>query len=161
MDDTFYAGLFSVESNGDLHLEKKVTLKQNGSVHITLEIPTNEELNEVTYTILETDKDGNPVDDDNTFKYTVTGQGEVTLNNDNRYTVTKEITNSLSSEATPTPNPNNGTTNRTTPNDTSGTTSRSVKTGDDTPIGVWVGILAAAIIVGGGAAYGVRRKKKK
>lgn len=163
VDDTFYAGLFSVESNGDLHLEKKVTLKQNGSVHITLELPTNEELNEVTYTILETDKDGNPVDDDNTFKYTVTGQGEVTLNNENRYTVTKEITNSLSSEATPTPtpNPNNGTTNKTAPNDTSGTTSRSVKTGDDTPIGVWVGILAAAIIVGGGAAYGVRRKKKK
>ena len=122
------------------------------------------------------DRDGNPVDDD-TFKYTVTGQGEVTLNNDNRYTVTKEITNSLSSEPTPiptvtpgtnhggndriTPIPNNGTAGGTAPNDTSGTARRSVKTGDDTPIGVWVGILAAAIIVGGGAAYGVKRKKKK
>ena len=50
---------------------------------------------------------------------------------------------------------------RSDPNDTSGTARRSVKTGDDTPIGVWVGILAAAIIVGGGAAYGVKRKKKK
>lgn len=178
VDDTFYAGVFSVESNGDLNLEKKVTLKQNDKVQVTMELPTNEEINEVTYTVLETDKDGNPVDDD-TFKYTVTGQGEVTLNNDNRFIVTKEITNSLSSEPTATPNPtvtpgttpggsdqitpvpNNGTTNRTTPNDTSGTARRSVKTGDDTPIGVWIGILAAAIIVGGGAAYGVKRKKKK
>ena len=81
------------------------------------------------------------------------------MNTDNKFTVTKEITNSLSSE--PTPIPNNGTAGGTAPNDTSGTARRSVKTGDDTPIGVWVGILAAAIIVGGGAAYGVKRKKKK
>lgn len=176
VDDTFYAGLFSTESNGELTLEKVVTLKQNGSVQVTVDLPTDQEINSVTYTVLETDKDGNPVDDD-TFKYTVTGQGEVTLNNDNRYTVTKEITNSLSSEPTPiptvtpgtnhggndriTPIPNNGTAGGTAPNDTSGTARRSVKTGDDTPIGVWVGILAAAIIVGGGAAYGVKRKKKK
>lgn len=179
VDDTFYAGAFSVESNGDLHLEKKVTLKQNGTARITIELENDEEIHSVTYMILETDKDGNPVDD--TFKYKVTGQGEVTLNNDNRFITTKEITNSLSSEPEPTatpnptvtpgttpggsdqitPVPNNGTTNRTTPNDTSGTARRSVKTGDDTPIGVWVGILAAAIIVGGGAAYGVKRKKKK
>lgn len=176
VDDTFYAGLFSTESNGELTLEKVVTLKQNDSVQVTVDLPTDQEINSVTYTVLETDKDGNPVDDD-TFKYTVTGQGEVTLNNDNRYTVTKEITNSLSSEPTPiptatpgtnhggndriTPIPNNGTAGGTAPNDTSGTARRSVKTGDDTPIGVWVGILAAAIIVGGGAAYGVKRKKKK
>ena len=176
VDDTFYAGVFSTESNGELTLEKVVTLKQNDSVEVMLDLPKDQEINSVTYTVLETDKDGNPVDDD-TFKYTVTGQGEVTLNNDNRYTVTKEITNSLSSEPTPiptvtpggnhggndriTPIPNNGTAGGTAPNDTSGTARRSVKTGDDTPIGVWVGILAAAIIVGGGAAYGVRRKKKK
>ena len=176
VDDTFYAGVFSTESNGELTLEKVVTLKQNDSVQVMLDLPKDQEINSVTYTVLETDKDGNPVDDD-TFKYTVTGQGEVTLNNDNRYTVTKEITNSLSSEPTPiptatpgtnhggndriTPIPNNGTAGGTAPNDTSGTARRSVKTGDDTPIGVWVGILAAAIIVGGGAAYGVKRKKKK
>lgn len=164
VDDTFYAGLFSSESNGELTLEKVVTLKQNDSVQVIVDLPMDQEINSVTYTVLETDKDGNPVDDD-TFKYTVTGQGEVTLNNDNRYTVTKEITNSLSSEPTPIPTVTPveimvemiGT----APNDTSGTARRSVKTGDDTPIGVWVGILAAAIIVGGGAAYGVKRKKKK
>lgn len=100
VDDTFYAGVFSTESNGELTLEKVVTLKQNDSVQVMLDLPKDQEINSVTYTVLETDKDGNPVDDD-TFKYTVTGQGEVTLNNDNRYTVTKEITNSLSSEPTP------------------------------------------------------------
>ena len=176
VDDTFYAGVFSTESNGELTLEKVVTLKQNDSVEVMFDLPKDQEINSVTYTVLETDKDGNPVDDD-TFKYTVTGQGEVTLNNDNRYTVTKEITNSLSSEPTPiptvtpggnhggndriTPIPNNGTAGGTAPNDTSGTARRSVKTGDDKPIAVWVGIIAAAIIVGGGAAYGVKRKKKK
>ena len=176
VDDTFYSVVFSTESNGELTLKKLVTLKQNDTVNVTVELPDDQVPDSVTYTVLETDKDGNPVDDD-TFKYTVTGQGEVTLNNDNRYTVTKEITNSLSSEPTPiptatpgathggndriTPIPNNGTAGGTAPNDTSGTARRSVKTGDDTPIGVWVGILAAAIIVGGGAAYGVKRKKKK
>ena len=158
VDDTFYAGVFSTESNGELTLKKLVTLKQNDTVNVTVELPDGQVPDSVTYTVLETDKDGNPVDDD-TFKYTVTGQGEVTLNTDNKFTVTKEITNSLSSE--PTPIPNNGTAGGTAPNDTSGTARRSVKTGDDTPIGVWVGILAAAIIVGGGAAYGVKRKKKK
>lgn len=158
VDDTFYAGVFSTESNGELTLKKLVTLKQNDTVNVTVELSDDQVPDSVTYTVLETDKDGNPVDDD-TFKYTVTGQGEVTLNTDNKFTVTKEITNSLSSE--PTPIPNNGTAGGTAPNDTSGTARRSVKTGDDTPIGVWVGILAAAIIVGGGAAYGVKRKKKK
>lgn len=175
VDDQNFYYYDVTKPNGESE-EKVVTLKQNDSVQVTVDLPTDQEINSVTYTVLETDKDGNPVDDD-TFKYTVTGQGEVTLNNDNRYTVTKEITNSLSSEPTPiptvtpgtnhggndriTPIPNNGTAGGTAPNDTSGTARRSVKTGDDTPIGVWVGILAAAIIVGGGAAYGVKRKKKK
>ena len=167
--DTFYAAVFETGADDSLNLVEGTIreLNQNGSVDIEVSFPENTEPESVTYTVMETDKDGNPVDDD-TFKYTVTGQGEVTLNNDNRYTVTKEITNSLSSEPTPiptvtpgtnhggndriTPIPNNGTAGGTAPNDTSGTARRSVKTGDDTPIGVWVGILAAAIIVGGGAA---------
>ena len=46
--------------------------------------------------------------------------------------------------------------------DNGGTTGRtSVKTGDDTPIGVWVGILAAAVVIGGAAGIAVKRKKKK
>ena len=61
------------ENDGTGTLEKVVTLKQNDSVQVTVDLPTDQEINSVTYTVLETDKDGNPVDDD-TFKYTVTGQ---------------------------------------------------------------------------------------
>lgn len=50
-----------------------MTLKQNDSVKVMVDLPKDQEINSVTYTVLETDKDGNPVDDD-TFKYTVTGQ---------------------------------------------------------------------------------------
>ena len=37
----------------------------------------------------------------------------------------------------------------------------TVKTGDNTPIGVWAGILAAAVVIGGAAGIAVKRKKKK
>ena len=40
VDDTFYAGVFSTESNGELTLEKVVTLKQNDSVQVMLDLPT-------------------------------------------------------------------------------------------------------------------------
>ena len=59
VDDTFYAGVFSTESNGELTLEKVVTLKQNDSVQVMLDLPKDQEINSVTYTVLETDKDGN------------------------------------------------------------------------------------------------------
>ena len=40
--------------------------------------------------------------------------------------------------------------------DNGGSTGRtSVKTGDDTPIGVWVGILAAAVVIGGAAGIAI------
>lgn len=39
VDDTFYAGVFSTESNGELTLEKVVTLKQNDSVQVMLDLP--------------------------------------------------------------------------------------------------------------------------
>ena len=55
VDDTFYAGVFSTESNGELTLEKVVTLKQNGSVEVMLDLPKDQEINSVTYTVLETD----------------------------------------------------------------------------------------------------------
>ncbi len=62
VDDTFYAGVFSTESNGELTLEKVVTLKQNDSVQVMLDLPKDQEINSVTYTVLETDKDGDPVE---------------------------------------------------------------------------------------------------
>jgi LPXTG-motif cell wall-anchored protein len=179
VDDTFYAGVFSTESNGELTLEKVVTLKQNDSVQVMLDLPKDQEINSVTYTVLETDKDGNPVDHDS-FAYEIDGEGDIILNESESYENSMDITNSKNttpeptvtntpvpsgqptvtpSERTSTPVPGGSTS---TNNDGGGTTGRtSVKTGDNTPIGVWVGILAAAIVVGGAAGFAVKRKKKK
>ena len=81
-----------------------------------------------------------------------------------------EITNSLTTKPDPsvTPSQRRTTTpvpgNNYTPgggNNPGGSTQRtSVKTGDDTPVGVWVGLLAAAVVIGGAAGFAVRRKKK-
>ena len=127
----------------------------------------------------QTDKDGNPVDHDS-FAYEIDGEGDIILNESESYENSMDITNSKNttpeptvtntpvpsgqptvtpSERTSTPVPGGSTS---TNNDGGGTTGRtSVKTGDNTPIGVWVGILAAAIVVGGAAGFAVKRKKKK
>ena len=84
-----------------------------------------------------------------------------------------EITNSQETEPEPTATPTPGRQPSVTPSqdnntpgggtsDNGGTTGRtSVKTGDNTPIGVWAGILAAAVVIGGAAGIEVKRKKKK
>lgn len=113
------------------------------------------------------------------FEYEVEGEGDVVLNKSESYENSMEITNSKNTEPTATPTvtvtpqpndqptvtPSNGNTTpgNNTPNSSDGgTTGRtSVKTGDDTPIGIWVGLLAAAIVVGGAAGFAVKRKKKK
>lgn len=172
--DTFYAGIFREESDGTLTLINNVELEQNGSVRAEVSFEANEEPDSVTYTVMETDEEGNPIDKD-TFLFDVSGEGDVVLNKSESYINSIEITNSQETEpdptATPTPTP--GTQPSVTPSqdnntpgggtsDNGGTTGRtSVKTGDDTPIGVWVGILAAAVVIGGAAGIAVKRKKKK
>lgn len=172
--DTFYAGIFREESGGTLTLINNVELEQNGSVRAEVSFEANEEPDSVTYTVMETDEEGNPIDKD-TFLFDVSGEGDVVLNKSESYINSIEITNSQETEpdptATPTPTP--GTQPSVTPSqdnntpgggtsDNGGTTGRtSVKTGDDTPIGVWVGILAAAVVIGGAAGIAVKRKKKK
>lgn len=181
VDDTFYVGVFETGADGSQTLVKDSLreLVQNGSVKIEVSFPENTEPESVTYTVLETDKDGNPVDHD-TFAYKVDGEGDVVLNKNENYENFMDITNSKNT-ATPTPTPEvtpTGTpavtptvtpseevTVTPTPNsgggDNGGTKRTSVKTGDDTPIGVWAGILVAAIVAGGAAGVAVRRKKRK
>ena len=129
-------------------------------------------IDSVTYTVMETDEEGNPIDKD-TFLFDVSGEGDVVLNKSESYINNIEITNSQETEPDPTATPTPGTQPSVTPSqdnntpgggtsDNGGTTGRtSVKTGDDTPIGVWVGILAAAVVIGGAAGIAVKRKKKK
>lgn len=177
-DDTFYAGIFEKNGNGDLTLLKNMELKQNGVVTAEFALPNNEEDAEFTYTVMETDKDGKPVEK-NAFPYEVTGEGDVVLTDAGQYNGAITITNSTVSQptGTPTPTPTPGPTttpsgrdtvtpvpgNHHTPggNTPGGTATRNpVKTGDDTPVGAWAGILAAAVVIGGAAGFAVRRKKK-
>ena len=197
VDDTFYASVFKAESDGSLLLVETAELKQNGTVTLEVSFDSGEEPESVEYTVMETDKEGNPIDKD-LFSYEVSGEGDIILNKSERYTNSIDITNSMKTEPdpdpteTPTPTPTKGaeltvtpseqtvtptpsdkpnTPDSSTPNipntsnksgNDSGTTGRtSVKTGDDTPIGTWVGILAATIVVAGVAGFAVKRKKKK
>lgn len=197
VNDTFYASVFKAESDGSLLLVETAELKQNGTVTLEVSFDSGEEPESVEYTVMETDKEGNPIDKD-LFSYEVSGEGDIILNKSERYTNSIDITNSMKTEPdpdpteTPTPTPTKGaeltvtppeqtvtptpsdkpnTPDSSTPNipntsntsgNDSGTTGRtSVKTGDDTPIGTWVGILAAAIVVAGVAGFAVKRKKKK
>ena len=197
VDDTFYASVFKAESDGSLLLVETAELKQNGTVTLEVSFDSGEEPESVEYTVMETDKEGNPIDKD-LFPYEVSGEGDIILNKSERYINSIDITNSMKTEPdpdpteTPTPTPTKGaeltvtppeqtvtptpsdkpnTPDSSTPNipntsntsgNDSGTTGRtSVKTGDDTPIGTWVGILAATIVVAGVAGFAVKRKNKK
>ena len=197
VNDTFYASVFKAESDGSLLLVETAELKQNGTVTLEVSFDSGEEPESVEYTVMETDKEGNPIDKD-LFPYEVSGEGDIILNKSERYKNSIDITNSMETEPdpdpteTPTPTPTKGaeltvtppeqtvtptpsdkpnTPDSNTPNipntsntsgNDSGTTGRtSVKTGDDTPIGTWVGILAATIVVAGVAGFAVKRKKKK
>lgn len=170
VNDTFHAGIFRVESNGDEEWIETVTLKQNGTVEVEVPLGGEDGRGDITYVVRETDKDGDPIDKD-TFAYEVTGEKEVTLTEDNTEGRV-EITNTAKS-ATPTPTPTPTPTTRPTTPTSSGTTSTvrtsnttssssgkaSVKTGDETPIELWIGLLgiAALAIVGAGA---FKRKKR-
>lgn len=167
--DTFYAGIFKTEEDGTRTLVDKVQLKQNGSVSVEVSFEADTEPESVTYTVMETDKDGRPVDK-SSFPYEVSGEEDIVLNKNENYKNDMEITNSLTTKPDPsvTPSPRTTTTpapgNNYTPgggNNPGGSTQRtSVKTGDDTPVGVWAGLLAAAVVIGGAAGFAVRRKKK-
>lgn len=168
VDDTFYASVFKTESDGSLLLVETAELKQNGTVTVEVSFDSGEEPETVEYTVMETDKEGNPIDTD-LFAYEISGEGDIILNKSESYTNSIDITNSLKTEPDPTVTPTPSTEPTVTPSgntpntsNNSGTTGRtSVKTGDDTPIGTWVGILVAAIVVAGAAGFAVKRKKKK
>ena len=155
-DISYYAMHTNYDVLGMAELSGKIMDLQNGEVL------------DVTYT----DEEGNPIDKD-TFLFDVSGEGDVVLNKSESYINSIEITNSQETEPEPTATPTPGRQPSVTPSqdnntpgggtsDNGGTTGRtSVKTGDNTPIGVWAGILAAAVVIGGAAGIAVKRKKKK
>lgn len=76
--DTFYAGIYAVDAENKETLTEVVTLKQNGTVKVDVPLGGEDRSEAITYTVKETDEQGNPVDKD-AFPYTVTGEASVNL----------------------------------------------------------------------------------
>lgn len=159
-DDTFYAGIFTDENQEKTDIVKK--LEQNGTVEMKLPLGGEDGTEPITYIVKETDANGRPVDKAS-FPFTVTGEGDVTVSQE-KLDGYLTLTNSVKSDdeggtATPTSRPSNGGSGARRTTYSGGTTSRtSVKTDDETPIGLWIAALAVA---GGAIIVGTKRKVSK
>lgn len=161
-DDKFYATVNEVDPDtGDETTITTVELDQNDKVMVTFQVMDLSEL-EVTHTyrVFESDKDGAPVDK-STFGYVVSGEGNISfVGDENEKTIT--ITNTVK-DVTPTPSTSSGATPTSAPGSGSGsgsTSSGNVRTGDQTPIVMWIVILCVAAVAVG-AVFVYRRGKKR
>lgn len=82
VEDTFYAGIFTKDSDGVYNLFEVVPLVQNDTVTVEVPLGGEDGTEPINYYILETDADGNILDLD-VFEYEVSGEGTVALNKDN------------------------------------------------------------------------------
>lgn len=146
-EDTFYAGIF--DESGEL--VSVVELVQNDTVSVEVKLGGEKNTEPITYTVKETDAQGNPVDD--SFPYEVTVSGDGTISKE-KTTAKVEITNTVKEDPQPTVSPEP--TDTPEPTVTPGTTS-DVKTGDDTQTQPFVFLL----VVSGCVLLYVGRKKQK
>lgn len=156
INDKFYAGIFTREEDGTQVWVQTVELEQNGTVQVSLPLGGEDATGDITYIVLETDKEGTPVDK-SVFPYEVSGEGEASFTRDStKGSVT--ITNTIPADTVtpaPTKTPQPGTPGSNGP----GTGKSPVKTGDDTPVGIWLAVMAAAAAAG--AALLIRKKKNR
>ena len=145
---TFYAGVFSKNQDGTYKLVKSATLEQNGKVTI-------KDLTVGTYYLFETTKQGDRINEAD-FAFEITGNGQefqiksdentdVKLVNKEKETVESEEETEKESEVK-------------TETKTKKTT--TVKTGDTTPIALYVGLLAAAAVLIALIVFLRKRKNK-
>ena len=174
-DDTFYAGIFTVDAQGNVADNPTDVVKLNNNGTVTVEVPLGgtSGTEQITYAVMETDENGKPIDKA-AFPYTVTGEGNVTLSMD-QTTGEVNIVNTLgnnegyyqeepSTQEPAAANPGSGNGNNS--NSSSGSSgsgsssrsSRSAKTGDNNQILLYAGLLAAAVIAGGVVV--VRRRRR-
>lgn len=167
VNDTFYAGIFEKDSDGAQILVSNVELEQNGTVELNIQLPEKNLSEEITYIVKETTEKGVPVNKMK-FPYTVSGEGEITLKESNGYEGEITLTNSLSSitpSVAPSTNPlaqnNNYQTSNTSvvTHQVSSSNVNPAKTGDNTPVLLWVVILAVAT-AGIAIIYKIRMKNK-
>ena len=168
-DKTFYAGIFddkdyknlSSRIIGDNVLELDMNGGSESSVTARVKIQENEDC--VLY-VTETDADGNPVEGAKGFVYNVSYKGNttVTLNESNLKAIVRIINKEKPKDKDKDKDKeeeNKKTTTTTTNTTTNTTTSRSVKTGDNTPIALYLIILITA--AGAVVLVFVYRKKRR
>ena len=138
VSDTFYAGVFRDKEGTDLY--QNIELVQNGTV--TVNVPLGGESGDetITYYVYETDKDGNLIDKDS-FGYVVSGEGKAKVEQ-GKMNTDISITNTKKSRSG-----GSGDSGDKKDSDGSDKKSNGVKTGDNTPIVFYIGILAAALAV--------------
>lgn len=170
VDDTFYAGIFTIDDDGNYVLFNGMTYELLQNDTISVEVPLGGETgtDPITYYVMETDEEGNPIDKD-VFIYEVSGEGTVSLDKNNlEGTITIVNTVDEEEEITPTPTPSTpsdstppgGTTAQTYENNSQKTA--GAKTGDNTPIGAYAAVLViAALAIAGGIFYKKKRKNDK
>lgn len=161
VDDTFYAGVFTIGSDGVYELLPDMVFELAQNDTIKVEVPLGGENGDeaVTYFIMETDAEGNPVSSDESFAYNVSGEGEVSLDVDNT-TGSITITNEIIEEVTITEKPDSSTpSGGGTTGNTNSTKVTGVKTGDATM--VWPYLLLLAAAAGMIGILGNRGRKKK
>ena len=175
-DETFYAGIFAdadFTKLSDQVSQNIVPLNLNGTSSASAQIKVAiADGGSTTLYVTEVDADGNPVAQTNGFKYDLSvANGTITFDENNKTAdvtlvnqeqaededeETEEEIEEKTTKKTLTPTPTSISSNDSTK---STQTTKSVKTGDNTPIGIFVILLIAAIIVIGGGIYLKRRKK--
>ena len=172
-DETFYAGIFADKDYtklSDQVSQNIVPLNLNGNSSAGAQIKVAiADGGSTTLYVTEVDADGKPVENADSFEYDLSVDTEsITFNESNKSaSVTlvnqeraededeeteEEEIKEKTTKNTPTP------TSSVTPTKSTQTTN-AVKTGDNTPIGIFVVLLIAAIAVIGGGIYLKRRKK--
>ena len=163
--EALQARAFGTEIAADLY-----TIANNSTVTVEVPLGGTEGTEPITYAVLETDENGTPINKQ-TFPYTVTGEGNVSLSMDQQE-ATVNLVNTLgggegyyqeepSTEAPSTTDPGSGNDKNTGGDRSSSGTRRSTtskKTGDDNQILLYAGLLAAAVIIGGTVV--VRRRRR-
>ena len=165
-NETFYAGIFD-----DKECTKKtakteqniIPLALDGNSEVTVSVIAKLSKGEsYQLYIAEVDNDGNLVDSDSGFAYDATVENEnVTLNEQNT-SANITIINQKYEEVTPTVTPAEVTPAEVTPTEVTSTeitgTSTGVKTGDTTPIALYVMLL---LVAAAAVAVSCRRRKEK
>lgn len=169
--NTYYAGIFTdpelTQRDGDV-LEIPMNGGSVASVTRRVHIGT-EPGSSMIYYVAETDKDGNVLDPDAVSEYTITidnsevllttesSSAEVVITND---FIEEEETEVTTEEETQTTYEESTTGGGTSSDEPGSPSSQPVKTGDDTPIALYVALLAAALVVLVIAVVLVRKRKK-